>query len=384
VDRTHLLNESLGAIELEGQGCQSSPELVEVSALEVFSLTLQNAQRKASTAEGPRKCQHTSWYQGNSDRTKQRNKKAKRDLEAQGFLSLPDFFKQTAMMAWHQNVQSEGCEDKDKHIEGGTALILVPVSEVEVEVEVEVADTRSMHTSQVNDNNAEDEEEEANKADKRSKCAVQVDGNSKAEEEEEEEEETPMHTLWVEDNDDETEARTEVTSICAPKEEEETKSETSQDAWTARGWTMSAPWLSRGNEGLSCWGWGPSWMILCKSKESLPSLGNSDTPLGNLKELFSIDTKEVEGLHDGNAPDDSTAQQPASNAADLLWDHTRLQRAHGELTLKAKTGGLDPVLCDHIVAMTRDAAVRFREFSLRTLDHTPNHNYRHNRKVSLM
>jgi hypothetical protein len=81
---------------------------------------------------------------------------------------------------------------------------------------------------------------------------------------------------------------------------------------------MSAPWLSRGNEGLSRWGWGPSWTILCESKESLPSLGNSDTPLGNLKELFSIDTKEVEGLHDGNAPDDSTAQQPASNATDLL------------------------------------------------------------------
>jgi hypothetical protein len=109
-----------------------------------------------------------------------------------------------------------------------------------------------------------------------------------------------------------------VTSICAPEEEEETESKTSQDAWTARGWTMSALQLSRGNERLSCWGWGPSQMILCKGKESSPLLGNSNTPLGDLEELFSIDTKVVEGLHDGNAPNDSTAQQPASNAADLL------------------------------------------------------------------
>jgi hypothetical protein len=114
-------------------------------------------------------------------------------LEAQGFLSLPDFFKQTAIMAWHQNVQSKGYKDKDMHVEGGTVSILVPVFEEEVEEE---ADMRSMHVFQVNDNNAEEEEEEANKADERSKCAVQVDGNSKAkEEEEEEEEETPTHML---------------------------------------------------------------------------------------------------------------------------------------------------------------------------------------------
>ena len=70
-----------------------------MSALEIFSSTLKNAQRQASAAEGPKKCLCASQFQGNSDRTIRQNKKAKQDLEAQGFFSLPDFFKLKAMRA---------------------------------------------------------------------------------------------------------------------------------------------------------------------------------------------------------------------------------------------------------------------------------------------
>jgi hypothetical protein len=80
-----------------------------------------------------------------------------------------------------------------------------------------------------------------------------------------------------------------------------------------------------GNKVFSCWRWGASWMILCESKESSSSFGGSDTSLGDLENLSSIDTKEVEGLCKGNAPNDSAAQQPASNAVDLLQDHTGMQ-----------------------------------------------------------
>jgi hypothetical protein len=55
--RMHLPSESLSVNEpdLKELGCESSPELVELSAHEFFSSALQNAQRQASMAEGPRK-----------------------------------------------------------------------------------------------------------------------------------------------------------------------------------------------------------------------------------------------------------------------------------------------------------------------------------------
>ena len=94
-------------------------------------------------------------------------------------------------------------------------------------------------------------------------------------------------------------------------------------------------------------------MVLHESKEELSSvLGNNDA-LSDLDELSGIDTKEVEGLHDGNAPNHSAAQQPMSNAADVLQDRAGLQTAHRELTLKVKSGGLGPVLCTCVEAMTR-------------------------------
>jgi hypothetical protein len=163
-----------------------------------------------------------------------------------------------------------------------------------------------------------------------------------AEEEEEEDKSADVFLLQVDDDD-------ETTSICASKEEEESKAEgkndkTGQDTHTAEGGTMSTLQLSRGNRG-------PSRTVLDGSKESSSLVDDNNTTSSDLDKLSSSGTKEVEGLHDGNAPDDRAAQHPTSHAADLLQDHTGLQRAHRELTQKARTGCLDPVLGARIMAM---------------------------------
>lgn len=45
---------------------------------------------------------------GESDRTIRRHKKAKRDLEVQGFLSLPEFFKWKSIIArWEEEEEEE-------------------------------------------------------------------------------------------------------------------------------------------------------------------------------------------------------------------------------------------------------------------------------------
>jgi hypothetical protein len=66
-----------------------------LTALEHFSSVLQSAQRNAAdlAAEGG-KCARTS--HGKSERTIRRQKKALRDLQAQGFQTLPDFFRMKA------------------------------------------------------------------------------------------------------------------------------------------------------------------------------------------------------------------------------------------------------------------------------------------------
>ena len=115
---------------------------------------------------------------------------------------------------------------------------------------------------------------------------------------------------------------------------------------------MLTPRLSGGDNDISCLGWGPSQIVLHKSEESSSVLDNNDA-LSDLNKLSGIDTKEVEGLHDGKAPDHSATQQPASNAADILRDRTGLQTAHQELSLKVKSGNLDSVLCTCVEAMMR-------------------------------
>ena len=81
---------------------ESFSEVVELSAVKYFSVALQNAQRQTLVAEGPKKCVHTAPGQGKSDRTIQRHKRARMQMEAKGFLSLPEFLKQKSKNAMQQ------------------------------------------------------------------------------------------------------------------------------------------------------------------------------------------------------------------------------------------------------------------------------------------
>ena len=82
----------------DGDARESSPDFAGLSTVEFLSSAPWDWQRKASS-EGPRKRVHVSHHNGKSDRTIRRHKKAKRDLEEQGFFLLPEFFKQKAESA---------------------------------------------------------------------------------------------------------------------------------------------------------------------------------------------------------------------------------------------------------------------------------------------
>ncbi|KAH9172180.1 hypothetical protein EDB89DRAFT_1967082 [Lactarius sanguifluus] len=104
-DTTHLTtrnSEDHRRAGLDGGGggdeaSGASPDITELTALEHFSSILQSAQRRAAEAEGSRR--KRTHYTGQSERTIGRQKKALRDLQAQGFHTLPDFFRQKAEKA---------------------------------------------------------------------------------------------------------------------------------------------------------------------------------------------------------------------------------------------------------------------------------------------
>ncbi|KAH9035446.1 hypothetical protein EDB83DRAFT_2318747 [Lactarius deliciosus] len=114
VDGTHLPSEGLEVTMLNRDERESSPDIMELSAVELFSSVLQNAQRQAAAVEGPRKCTHPSRHNGKSERTIRRRKKLKRDLEEQGFLLLPEFFKQKAKCA---SAMQQGGVEAVQHLE---------------------------------------------------------------------------------------------------------------------------------------------------------------------------------------------------------------------------------------------------------------------------
>jgi hypothetical protein len=261
--------------------CESSPELVELSPIEFFSSAFRK-QLSAPKGLGKR--------DRKSDRSIRRHKKVKRDLEAQGFLSLPEFLKLKAMSTRQQHIQRDDMHKAEAEVMGTVCSAKGGMASTPVvfeEEEEESAEEGSVHAFQ-------------------------------AEEEEEEDELADVFLLQVDDDD-------ETTSICASKEEEEEESEaegkndkTGQDTCPAEGGTMLALQLSRGNRGPSHWGWGLSQTVLDRSEELSSSVDDNNTTLSDLDEFSSSGTKEVEGLHDWNAPDDHAAQHPTSHAADLL------------------------------------------------------------------
>jgi hypothetical protein len=103
-DTTHLTNSEYypgaGLDRCGGGGgddASASPDITELTALQHFSSILQTAQRRAAEAEGSRRQRaRPSHYTGKSEKTVSRQKKALRKLQAQGFHTLPDFFRQKA------------------------------------------------------------------------------------------------------------------------------------------------------------------------------------------------------------------------------------------------------------------------------------------------
>lgn len=79
---------------------ETSPELVEMTLLKFYSPEPQTVQHQPP---GTGKCMHAGDHHGKSDWTMRRHKKAKRDLEEKGFVSLQEFFKQKAMRVAQHN-----------------------------------------------------------------------------------------------------------------------------------------------------------------------------------------------------------------------------------------------------------------------------------------
>ena len=268
---------------------ESSLELVELSALEFFSSKHQNAQRQTSAAEGPGKCMCA--LHRRSNRTIQRHKKAKRDLEAQGFLSLPEFFKQKAIHTGQQENQAQ----------------IAPSKEPE-------------HKNKAN---------EANKTETNAEIEAIANAHSA--------EGGMMATLVLEEEEEEEEAREEVevdtVSMHALEEEEWTESKT-ENAWTTGDLDVCSTddgttLLSQSDSGDMVpfyRHWGPSQRLLCESEESLST---DDTTQSNPKDLNSASARELEGLDHGNTPDDTAAQQPMDSTVDLLRDCAGLQGVQG-------------------------------------------------------
>ncbi len=229
---------------------------------------------------------HVSHHNGKSDRTIRRHKKAKRDLEEQGFFSLPEFFKRKAESARLQEaVRNKECEDKaneelHEDNEGDEVEVMGSMWSVE-------GGTVSIHMLKEGD--------EADKAD-----------NNEA-----------MGGLCS--------AKGGATLIRLKEEEEETDPEDEAGKMTgvcsAEGGTTLIHKLSSGDpsdseQELESY-WGPSRKILYESEESSSSSGSSDT-LSDVEDLRGTDTRELEGIRHGNAPDDTTTQHHMGNVTELL------------------------------------------------------------------
>ena len=293
-EEMHPLTEGLSADDIEEQACDSSPELVELSVHQYLSSTLQNAQKQTPTAKGLTKHPHTSQNQGKSDRTVRRNKKARRDLEAQGFLPLLEFFQWKATAAQQQESQVTLRMGSVPGVKKGAALVIL-LEEKEEEEDRMRTNTLLIHASEEERGETETEAETGktnNEPDK-----------------------------MITDN-----CRAKVIPMCQID-------------------PRNAELIGR-----CC---GPSWIVLLKIEESECKSSDSKSTQSNLEDIHSTETRELEGHCHGDAPNDAATQLPTGSAVDLLRDHAELQRVHRELAAKAKLGDLDSMLQDHVVAMLR-------------------------------
>ena len=203
--------------------------------------------KHTSTAEGPIKCPCASRNQGKPDRTMRRNKKARRDLEVQGFLPLLEFFQWKATAAWQQESQVTPRMGSVPGVKKGAALVILLEEEEEEEEEEKMGtNTTPIHAS-----------------------------------EERGETETEAETGKTNDEPDKmiiNDCRAEVIPMCQND-------------------PSNAELIGR------CWG--PSQTVLLKSEESECKSSDSESTQSNLKDIHSTETRELEGHCCGDAPNDA-------------------------------------------------------------------------------
>ncbi|KAH9000988.1 hypothetical protein EDB83DRAFT_2324567 [Lactarius deliciosus] len=281
---TRLPSENSEATEIEEVDKPECPDIVELSADEFFSLEPQNAPRQAPAPEESRKRVHASHHNGKSERTIRRHKKAKKDLEAQGFFSLQEFFKRMAESARQEEpaeaVQSEdtAAEENEAHEEDkGTAnedVHRAKVTESVCNIDGGAASANMLEAG-----------DKANSADEDDTMGSLRSAKGST------------TTIWLKE-----------------EEEEETDAEDEAKNLKTTGGTMSMHGLSgddlSDSEQLVSH-WGPSRTVLYESEESSSS---SSSDQSDVEDLDDTDTKELEAIHHGNAPDDDATQQPVLNA----------------------------------------------------------------------
>ena len=136
---------------------ESSTEVLEEPAVNYFGLALQSAQRQVSVAEGSKKRVHSSY--GKSARSIRRHKQERRLMEAQGFLSLPDFFKHKAKKAKQQEASEVPTVAAPENASAAATEDMFKVSMVAVEDHNDVAVTAA--AAAMAREEEEEEEEEA-------------------------------------------------------------------------------------------------------------------------------------------------------------------------------------------------------------------------------
>lgn len=84
-----------GDLDTETQNCQDDEEIVELSALEVFTQTLQQVHNivEAFECQKAKQCKRPKHYSGNSDQSKRRHQQKGREILKKGFPSVAAFFK---------------------------------------------------------------------------------------------------------------------------------------------------------------------------------------------------------------------------------------------------------------------------------------------------
>ncbi|KAH9024109.1 hypothetical protein EDB85DRAFT_1894489 [Lactarius pseudohatsudake] len=269
-----LPSENLEVTEIdEMDEPESYPDIVELSVADFFSPASQNTPRQAPAPEGSRKHACGSHSDRNSERTIRRHKKTKRDLEAQGFFTLQEFFKQKAESARQEEptetVQSEDTTaEENKTCKGDEDMVNEDVHKGEVTKSVCNMDSGAVSVSvlEVGDMAKSAEEDDAAGSLHSAKGA--------------------MTTIWFEEEEEE--------------EEEETNAE---DEAKTTGGAISVHRLSSSD------------LILYESEE-LSSSSSCGGDLSEPEDLNDTDTKELTGIHHRNTPDDATTQQPVLKCKD--------------------------------------------------------------------